>query len=316
MKRIIKRICEIVVCLFKTSYVVLRSYIYNCTRKRGNRLYDYIPGDRESLFVLGNGPSLKDVLGAHCEKLTHENVICVNAFVSTDTYEIIRPSYYILADPTFFMYETDDLCRRYPKEIIEKVNATIEDLVSKTNWPLVLYLSSYAEKNEGLKNKLKENINIRTVYYCGLGMNYKNVKKQVYYSLARKDMICFPFSNVVQQALCIGVFYEYKNICLIGADSSWIEDVYIDDKNNDIKWKYHHFYSTDEHKNQNQVLEIQSIYNSKMAGFLSIISSTFEIYGFIKDYASYNKINIYNCSNHSWIDVFERRTIEEMLNVY
>ena len=58
---------------------------------------------KDDIYILGNGPSLKNTLDRDLDILKNKECAVVNKFGNTDYFFHIKPSWYILADPAFFL---------------------------------------------------------------------------------------------------------------------------------------------------------------------------------------------------------------------
>ena len=59
--------------------------------------------DSGELFILANGPSLREELDLHAELLAGKSLMCVNQFALSEDYAKIRPQHYVLLDIGFFV---------------------------------------------------------------------------------------------------------------------------------------------------------------------------------------------------------------------
>ena len=59
-----------------------------------------LPG--EKLIIMGNGPSLADNIRNDLGKLSTARTLAVNFAANADEFTLLRPDFYLLADPHFF----------------------------------------------------------------------------------------------------------------------------------------------------------------------------------------------------------------------
>lgn len=109
-----------------------------------------------TIHIIGTGPSLKkDMMRFVAKRKKKDNILCVNHFASTDTYEKLKPNLYLLCDSAFFSAATshvNDIC-----ELL------IDSLIKKTNWKLNLIIPISKIKSPVI-DRLKANTNIK-IYF-------------------------------------------------------------------------------------------------------------------------------------------------------
>lgn len=250
-----------------------------------------------TLYILGNGPSLIKQIETYGDFLVTKDLICMNAMSTTQYYEYLRPQYYIYVDPDGFV-PLDELC---PESRLEVVN-TFKEIVEKTKWPMVLFVPSVAEKNEEWVKYIQSNPCIKIEYlnswhYIG----YEALK----YRLIKKQYICFPFMNVLIGAINAGIASGYKHIYLLGADHSWVSSVIVDDENL-IRQCTAHFYDTNPGPSK---VDLSDGTRRGYADYLKGCVSLFYEYRDIAKYTKKEGIEIFNATQGSFIDAFERRYV-------
>ena len=69
----------------------------------GKRRRNYIemPGNNKQLFILGNGPSLRQNIENDLSFLQSHDSLAVNFAANAPEFGLIRPKFYLLADPHF-----------------------------------------------------------------------------------------------------------------------------------------------------------------------------------------------------------------------
>ena len=95
----------------------------------------------KALVILGNGPSLSATIAEHGEYIASEDVdaIAVNFAANAPEFKLLRPKYYILADPHFFA-NTDDVN-------VARLIKHIQDV----DWGMTLFLPFSARKGNNLQ---------------------------------------------------------------------------------------------------------------------------------------------------------------------
>ena len=248
----------------------------------------------ETCYILGNGPSLNKVLNGNKISFETENLFVVNGFGASELYTQIKPSFYILADPAYFVENIN-------QSVQMKVDNLFVDLNEKTGWPVHFFVPFKAVKIT--REKFKENSNI-TVYGYNNVNTWKGFKwfdRWVYHN---QWAIVSGF-NVLMSAIHLAICIGFEKIYLLGVDHSWHKNVIVGEDN--LLYEYDtHFY--DEKPKLTPVLtEKKGImrfekYHEQLGG----LKKTFESYHYIQDYAKYMDVKILNCTSGSYIDAFER----------
>ena len=119
-----------------------------------------------------------------------------------------------------------------------------------------------------------------------------------------ENLIAPPNQTVLNTCVWLGVFLRYKEIFLIGADSTFMQDIRVDQETNLLYLIDSHFYGeikrpiyTDADGTIPQKLHVE----------LNSISVMLSNYWDLKYYADYAGVKIYNASKYSLIDAYERR---------
>jgi hypothetical protein len=257
----------------------------------------------DTLFVLGNGPSLKEQLENSLSIITSAPVLCVNHFASSEYFEKIKPSVYVGIDPGLFMPTNE-------KEVNEQSIALWNTLRLKTQWNMDIVIPSQFRNNERII-PLKENPYINLLFVnmvdCSPYWNDKNRFK-----LFNKNKIAFPAMNVLNTSLGLAIFWKYKNIVLLGADSSWHEDIELDQQTNILYTVDPHFYK--DVQKRIVYIDTEAKIQAKVHEIFDCLKIAFESYWLLKKYADFNSVSVFNGSGKSWIDAFERKSIEEIYN--
>lgn len=253
----------------------------------------------DTLFVLGNGPSLKGQLEGRLEIFASYTCICVNHFVLTGYYTKIKPRFYLLIDPALFIPVLD-------QEIEKKNLSMFDNLFSKTAWNIDLIVNSYHRNNERILS-LQRNpyINVLFINFNPAGTFHSNEER---FNLYNKNRIPPPAQTVLNTAVYLGIFWRYKNVVLVGADTSLHEDLMVDQKTNALYIGDKHFYGTERRKSYKD--DRQSI-PFKIHEYLLCVVRMFENYWLLRDYADFNSVKVFNASANSYIDAFERITLDE-----
>jgi hypothetical protein len=205
----------------------------------------------------------------------------------------------MLIDPSFFVQ-----CA--VAEIEQEHISVFDNLFSKTIWDVDLVVCSKYKGNDRIL-KLKGNHHINVLFINQNNYNTFNTKEEQF-ELFNKNKIEFPAQTVLNTAVYLSIFWKYKNIILIGADTSWHEDIKVDQKTNVVYSNDEHFYDS-----KKRILYSDTIQTipSKLHQEFFAIAKALEYYCFLREYADYNSVSVYNASEKSWIDAFERRKLSD-----
>lgn len=251
----------------------------------------------DKLVVIGNGPSLNDSIKEQKNAIIANDCIVVNQFCKTDYYTEIKPKYYLLADPAYFcdiVNLTSGL-----KDIVLSLR---EKLVSKTTWDIYLIVPSSAERSEFLK-AIKKNSFIHVYFYNTVNVVFPTSLQKKYESWDN-NLISPPAQTCINTCVWLGIFLRYKKIYLIGADTTWIELLHVDQETNELYTIDSHFYGE---KKVVLYADNEGKVPQKLHDELNCISRALSAYWDLKGYADYAGVKVFNASKYSLIDAFERK---------
>jgi len=288
--RIAIRIQECITNLTQTGISIIRIILFS-------RSSTTLPKpSNKTVSILGNGPSLKWSLENQFEWIESTEVICVNNFASTEYYVRLKPQNYVLLDPAYFTYSEKNLDRG-------DIKKTFHSIFMTTNWPINVYVPQQAKKSNYFKAFAADNPNIKLIYF-----NYTIFEGFDFfkYFLFSKRISMPQSENVLVAALFLMISRNFEYIYIFGADHSWHEQIQIRDDNM-LTLKDVHFYNPDVEKESERVLynasEKQKVSISKQ--FRSF-SKAFRGYDILAGYAKYKNVKVYNASEKSYVDAFDR----------
>lgn len=281
------RIENFVVSIYKSlEYYVLFN---REKRKYGNFYFPYQPlHNGESVYILANGPSLKDELDMLLrKKVPLDNSLVVNFFVETDCFSQIRPKYYCLADPGF---NKKELLTDRTREVYQQLN-------DKVSWPMTLFVWKEADAmvSDFINNPLIKIVSLSILLFRGF-----EAKRYEYYKSGKAVP---SYVNVTIMALYALLNLGYSTIYLYGVDHSFLAGLCVNDENR-LCIVDHHFYGTEK-------FEIQPRPNGvrwKMKDFVYDKYLTFVEHEVMRGYADYLGATIINCTKDSWIDAYIRKS--------
>ena len=99
----------------------------------------------------------------------------------------------------------------------------------------------------------------------------------------------------------------YKEIYLLGAEHSWLEDLCVKDDN--VLYTVHKHFSGETDFMPMYKAAPKNTETSKVHEMMESYRRTFRSYWLLKEYASFRGAVIYNVTPDSYIDAFERRDL-------
>jgi len=256
-----------------------------------------ISSSRDSLIVIGNGPSLTDSIRRFKDEIMAKDSIAVNSFCISDYYTEIKPQYYLLVDPAYF----GDI-DTYPDSLKKVVLDFKRSMIDKTSWDINLIVPDMA-KNSWLLSEVRENPSIH-VYFFNMTNLVSVSSEKLKFKAWDNNLIAPPTQTCLNTCVWLGIFLRYKCIYLIGADTSWIEQLHVDQETNEVYTIDSHFYGK---KKQLLYADVEGKVPKKLHEELNCISRALSLYWELKYYADYAGVKIFNLSKYSLIDAYERR---------
>lgn len=251
--------------------------------------------DRDCI-ILANGPSLLTDIENNSRLINDCDKIVVNDFSRSEYYEILKPNYYVIADPAF-----NNLNNHISLQ--NRINDTYEQLVKKTTWPIVLFFPYKISKF--VRSLLSKNANIQIQEYNMLtikgGKNFK-------YFCYKRNLGMVHAQNVLIASLFLMINLCYKTIYFVGADHSWFKNIELDSENRVCLADYHFYDKVPESIKLNPWLK-NNVESFTMPEILRTLALMFDGYFELKDYSEFMNSDVYNLSKVSYIDAFPRKNI-------
>lgn len=286
MNTIQKFITELFQSLFSILKIVLLSKFFVNLRK-----YNLING---GCVILANGPCLTKDLQNNSSFISSKKIFCVNFFALSKEYEALKPEYYILAAPEFWLNKTSDYFNEKKEELIAR-------LVEKTNWQMML-LIPFQAKGSDFNKRVSVNSQITFIYY-----NNTPVEgiKFVSHFLFKLNLGMPRPHNVLIPSIFLALNLGFEKITIFGADHSWHEEIKIDETNR-VTVNHEHFYDGQSvclpmYKLDGKEYYIHDIFRK--------LHYAFKGYFVLRDYSEHLNAKILNASSKSYIDAFERTII-------
>ena len=265
------------------------SYLYMQEKRRfGNFYFPYRPLHKgEGVYILANGPSLKDEILELMETgMELQESLVVNFFVESDLFKKIRPKYYCLADPCF---NKETLLKGRWKDVYVKLNKEV-------SWPMTLFVWKEAEF---MVRGLIDNpmIRIETLSIL-LFSGFESKRLESY----KKGTSVPSYVNVTIMALYVLLNLGYSKIYLYGVDHSFLAGLSVND-NNRLCMVDKHFYGVEKYEFKPK--EDGTYWTMK--DFVYDKYLTFAEHEVMRRYADYLGAQIINCTKDSWIDAYIRK---------
>ena len=246
--------------------------------------------------IIGNGPSLTEIIEGHISFFENKSVFCVNAFSTSDYFEVIRPQFYVFAD--YLYWDKKAL------EFYDVIHRTRDALISKVNWPLVLCFPISAKIWNFAIDIPVHNKNISIIYYN----NNLNDSEDKFYKY--KENTAAPLCQTVTiSALFLGLNLGFSSVYLAGVDMSLHKNIHVT-QNNVVCNRDEHFYDIDKAQLKPWLKDL----NTPITMDLLFYRLSLMFRGFIEmeEYSKFLGAKVYNLSKNSFIDAFERIDLNEL----
>jgi hypothetical protein len=258
-----------------------------------------IAHEEDRMVVIGNGPSLNKSIELYGGILRNTDCLMVNHSAATDVFDYIHPKYYLLVDPAWVNPDNsnhrDAICK------------TIENIIRKTTWPMTIILPLKAK--EGYATScFAQNPNLRVLFFEDGNVMHNNLSMMEAWD---KNLIAPPGQTVLNAAVWLGIYWGYKETYLIGADTSFVADLHVDQETNIVYSIDTHFYSTKEVALDDfDIKNNRRTFGTKLHEEYFSAGTALKDYWDMKAYADWKGVKVYNASEYSWIDAFERKKLK------
>lgn len=262
--------------------------------------------DVKECLILGNGPSLNDLIKNSAHFVKGKILICVNHFARTDFYKLLKPNYYIITSPEFFGMENKLNWEHYRM-------TTFQAMAEKTDWEMTLMVPSLAGKRKNWIKMLKSNPKIKIHYFNNTPVEgFTRINHWLY----RLDLGMPRPHNVLIPAIFISIQLKFEKVYLAGADHSWLKYIQVD-QNNQVLLNQKHFYENDQPETHDKsTSRFQPMYiggtktKRKLHEVLIKYVYSFRSYWELNRYAKSRGTKVLNTTSNSFIDAFERVKID------
>lgn len=254
--------------IFWIKYIISRRFRYSL--QKNVNLRNSHKGER--CFIVGNGPSLKEM---DFSLLNNETVFTVNFLMKNQQlFYSIKPKYHVLVDPFFARMSKEEL----------------DDVLNKIKIVGARMILSYEVSNEIAP--LLSGIEYYSVY---MRDNWNRMGRK------KIDMskLMFSSQNVVQSAICMAIYMGFREIFLVGCEFTGIYESFEVNAGNKLVNK--HAYDIKDQDQYKKMLCMDD--NCKMLGEYFRVFSDFKM---IQQYALSHNVSIVNATIGGILDVFPR----------
>lgn len=255
----------------------------------------YKGSNGNSVFILCSGPSLtQSIERLGIPLLSAHKCFMVNDMAQMSIFEKIRPSFYALSDPSYWIDEKS----ANERDVVYR-NGTFRSMIEKTKWDMTVFVHQDAVKSAMFMKVFEGNKYIK-IY--PMTFHYIKTKNIAFQNFVYRHNYGTPGANVLCQAIHCSINEGYSKIYLFGADHSWIPDIRVNNQNQVCTIKRHAGEADSElipwRKVNTEVFTLPEI--------LMAMYYTFDNYFRLREYARSVDCSIYNCTPNSFIDAFER----------
>ena len=239
------------------------------------------------IIILANGPSLNQTIAEHADRLAATPSLAVNFMANAPQFQQLKPRYYVLADPHFFVgLEHDNVKSLWAN-------------IAAVNWPLTLFVPRTRLK---IARKLLANSQVRVATYNFVGIEGFAWLERLAFS---RGWATPRPRNVLILALMAAISAGYTRIYITGADHSWMETIRVTDDNRVVSIQPH-FYTDSKAEQLRSATEYRGY---RLHQIIDSFRIAFESYHHLQRYATAAGITILNATPNSYIDAFPRTTL-------
>lgn len=258
----------------------------------------YKAADQAKCIIMGNAPSLASTIENNLTLLQKTPTLCVNYFPNSKYYTTVKPSYLVIVGPELWLPDM-------PERTIKNRTQLYNNLVEKTDWKLTIFFPYEAKKATWMIEKLAENQQISLQFFNKTPVEGLSSVNRFFYG---KGWGMPRPHNVLIPSLMLTLNAGFKEIFIVGADHSWLEELTVNEKNEALLHQKH-FYDEDSSK-PNYMYQLGRR-PRRLYEILEKFMLTFKAYFEIETYAQSIGIKIWNATPKSFIDAFERKPLPQ-----
>lgn len=288
MKTAIKKIISFFISFFHLIIWFIRQLLHE-------DFINYVPKkiNEKSIIILGNGPSLTDLIKSeNFNEIRDKNHFCaVNFSILSPLFKQLKPEYLTIADPLFFQRPIT----------IERIQLFMEE-IHKISWKMTLIVPFIHYKI--ISKELNNHPHITILPIHTNILNEKIKSQSIRNFIYKKGLSCPRVQNVVVASIYSMINLGYKQIKLYGVDHSWTTQLCVNNENQ-VCLKDLHYYDTEKVELRPWLKGNGEQY--KMHEVLRDLAHMFNSYHELQAYSEYiGSIKITNKSNNSFIDAFKK----------
>lgn len=238
------------------------------------------------IIIMANGPSLAQTIADHADILKSTPTMAVNFAALAPEFTQLRPRYYVLADPHFFR---TDICDANLDKLREHVGSA--------TWPMTLLVPVKYKK---IARRLYGATEIATFNAVGIEGFAPLCRAAFSLGLAMPRP-----RNVLIPSIMLAIALGYKEIIITGADHTWMKTLSVTDDNEVVSIQPH-FYNDGADEQQRIRHEYR---NYRLHQIVESFAVAFKSYHDIANFAAASGVKIINATPGSFIDAFERGTL-------
>ena len=254
--------------------------------------------EKNRMVVIGTGPSLTKTIELYEKQLHEADCVMVNFSANTPLFEQLKPAYYVMMDPGW---------KEKEEELKESIHACVNAIVTKTAWPMKLVLPSHL-RSWWAVNEFKKNTNITILFDGGV---WRALQGDKLFKALDENRVSPPTYTVLTYCIYMSLYWGYEETYLVGADTSFLKDMYVGQKDNVLYTIDSHYYDNAEVCPEPTAPEFKGRpYGVTMEKELYELYMMFYEYQMLNEYAQWKGLRLYNASEFSMIDCLERKKLK------
>jgi hypothetical protein len=256
---------------------------------------------KNECIILGNGPSLNQILENDMDLLKNRCLVCVNYFPRSSMFLKLKPEILVICDPIFWAIDM-------PTHLLDDRKQFFHLISEVVSWELLFFIPMRSKKNKSLINILKDNKHIKIYFYNTTPIEGFSFFKD--YAFKHTAGMPRP-RNVLIPSIHLAILLKFKKIVLLGADHNWFKELYVDE-NNAVLIKQKHFY---DEKVMPMPFLLYGKDKAKMHEILKEFYHVFYSYFDLLRFSTLMKTEIINCTPVSFIDAFKKQGLRQALKI-
>jgi hypothetical protein len=273
--------------------------------------------EQERVIVIGNGPSATEFLKNPPPQAQNIPLLAVNMFAGEAMFTELKPAFYLMSDHAFFEFEEEHFLKPETHPLVKsnpaysqtqsQVNRTWKALLN-SDWPIVLFVPQIYSNTYVVK-KAKSHPGLKVVIW-----NYTVVKGFNWFEnfIYAKGWGAPQCQNVVNACIFQAINAQFKEVYLVGIDNNFHRNISVG-QDNHIYITDNHFYEVD--KKVVPLMRVDEHGNPvfvQLHQFFNSLSKAFYAYNRLRNYADYRKVKVFNSTNGSFVDAFERKLLNDL----